>query len=174
MSRIPQSHKRNTKGITLVKALVIIPVGLIVLLILTSTFYEARKAYWDYRVREMCEKDGGVRVFERISISREQSALMPRVEGFLGVAPEATARPADPAYIRATQTALRPANPTVIRHQQDVIRRLDGKLVAEAVTYVRSGGDFPSYGFPSSAYCPEQTRLYAQINEIFRIEENAR
>ncbi|MBK8306680.1 MAG: hypothetical protein IPL00_06020 [Gammaproteobacteria bacterium] len=29
-------------------------------------YCEANKAYWDHRVRELCKKDGGVTVFERI------------------------------------------------------------------------------------------------------------
>ncbi|MFZ1834958.1 MAG: hypothetical protein WAU27_19245, partial [Pseudomonadales bacterium] len=31
-------------------------------------YCEANKAYWDHRVRELCKKDGGVTVFERIDL----------------------------------------------------------------------------------------------------------
>jgi len=36
-----------------------IPVLIIVVLILAKGFFEGRKAYWDHKVRQMCEIDGG-------------------------------------------------------------------------------------------------------------------
>ncbi|MBK9667618.1 MAG: hypothetical protein IPO61_18090 [Gammaproteobacteria bacterium] len=39
-------------------------------------YCEANKAYWDHRVRELCKKDGGVTVFERVLLMREPNDAM--------------------------------------------------------------------------------------------------
>ena len=67
--RICNSGSRaGMRGTSQVKTLLLIPAALVVLLLLAIGFFEGRKAYWDYRVRGMCEKDGGTRVFERVPI----------------------------------------------------------------------------------------------------------
>ena len=42
------------------------PALLIILVIIAFAYCEAHKSYWDGKVAEMCEKDGGVRVNERV------------------------------------------------------------------------------------------------------------
>lgn len=49
-----------------------IPVALISLLVLAIGFYEGRKAYWDSKVREMCAKDGGVQIINKLRVSTEE------------------------------------------------------------------------------------------------------
>lgn len=50
-----------------------IPVLLsLILLLLSVGFYEARKAYWDYQVRELCAKDGGIRFMRRSKLPPEK------------------------------------------------------------------------------------------------------
>lgn len=51
--------RKQYLGLGLIGWIVAVPLGLISLLILVIGFYEGRKAYWDSKVREMCEKDGG-------------------------------------------------------------------------------------------------------------------
>ena len=165
------SRLYRQRGASVIKALVLIPVALVLLLVLVFAFYEGRKAYWDYRVREMCEKDGGVDIIESITLSKEQAAVLPRANGFIGVAPESLAKPEEPVFSRIQRQRIKDGDPSIIRYQQDIVRRSDGHVIAIAVTYVRAGGDIPSFAYPSHFYCPELGRLYANIGRVFQIEE---
>lgn len=141
-------------------ALVLIP-------ILVATFYEGRKVYLDYRVREMCANDGGVTIVEPIFISTMQEKLLPHVGGVVAVAPESLSDIAMPAFSRTRETYIHQEPPLVIRYEQEVIRRLDGKSVAKAVTYVRSGGDIHSPAFPSSNFCPPLDKVNLDMSKLF-------
>ena len=161
----------RVRGASIIKLLLLIPVALVSLLAITFAFFEGRKTYWDHRVREMCAKDGGVTLHEHVVISRKEAAQLPHIGDFLGVAPEALAKQQEPVFSRITQLVLREGRPTVTRYEQAIIRRSDGRVVATSVTYVRAGGDFPSFAFPSNFFCPEQEQLYADVHRIFHIEE---
>jgi hypothetical protein len=137
-------------------------------------YVPGRQAYWDGQVREMCEKDGGVRIFEQIVVSPSQARLLPRVGDFLGVASEALARPEEPAFIRIRRTRLREHNPSVLRYEQEIVRRADQRVVGVAVSYARGGGDFPVFDHPSTFWCPEPKQIYEGINGVYRIEEGKR
>ena len=56
-------------GIGSFGVLLLIPLVLIAALIGWVAFSEARKNYWDDKVRELCAKDGGVRVIEKVYLS---------------------------------------------------------------------------------------------------------
>ena len=160
---------RQQRGLSLIGWLLIIPLVLIGLLILAIGFYEGRKAYWDYRVREMCEKDGGVRISEQIIVSPTQATLIPKVGEFFGVMPEALAKPEEPAFSRIQRSVIHEYNPSVIRHQEELIRRADQRVVGVVVTYGRGGGDFPSPSHPSSYQCPDPKHIYGGIHQIYRV-----
>ena len=76
---------RRMRGASTVKLLVLIPVALVLLLLLVVGFFEGRKAYWDSQVREMCEKDGGVKVFETFPITRSQYFAWGGQDGTRGI-----------------------------------------------------------------------------------------
>ncbi|MEO1768095.1 hypothetical protein, partial [Thiobacter aerophilum] len=57
--RFKRGSRAGMRGSSLVKKLLFIPLAFVVLLLLAISFFEGRKAYWDYQVRKMCEKDGG-------------------------------------------------------------------------------------------------------------------
>lgn len=132
---------------------------------------EARKAYYDWQVRRMCEKDGGVTVYERITVSPVEASRLPRAGGFLGAAPEALAKDTEPAFSRIRRVQLREGNLSIVRYETEVIRRSDRRIVGRAVTYTRAGGDFPTFAHPSSFSCPETMRVFAGINAIYQVEE---
>ena len=130
-----------------------------------------RQSYWDAKVKEMCKKDGGVHVFDQIVITPAQAKSMPRVGGYFGVAPEALARPQDPAFAKIRITKIHSGEPSVIREEQDIVRRSDQRVVARVVRYGRGGGDFPSPAYPSTYSCPGYQSIYEGIHRIFRVEE---
>lgn len=134
-------------------------------------YVPGRQAYWDAQVREMCEKDGGVTIYEQIVVTTAQAEKLPKVAGLFGVAPESLAKPYEPAFIRIHLTLIREGNPSVVREQQDIIRRSDGQVIGRAISYGRGGGDIPSPAHPSGFSCPDYLGIYKGIHQVYRIEE---
>lgn len=163
-------NARLQRGLGLLRALFMIPATLITVLIVAVVFYEGRKAYWDYQVREMCGKDGGVKIFEHIVVSAEQAAKLPKVGNFLGVASEKLVKPWEPAFTRTRRVVIRDESPTVIRYEVEIVRRLDQRVIGKVISYGRGGGDFPSHAEPSNFHCPEYVKLYQEIHAIYQIK----
>jgi hypothetical protein len=151
-----------------------IPVAIVVLLILAIGFYEGRKAYWDYKVREMCEKDGGVRILERAHILSADVSVLARNDGKIAVPIKELAHPKAPIFSESTTTKLRDWNPEVRRVETVVIRRVDKKIVARWVYYSRIGGDFPTFAHPSSRGCPDLRRVTSDLENMFVIEGDSK
>lgn len=128
------------------------------------------KAYWDAKVKEMCKKDGGVRIYEQIVVTPSQADALPRLGGFLAVLPESVAKSDEPAYSRSRQVQLRPNNPSIIRYEKEIVRRADQGVVAHAVRYGRGGGDAFVLDHPSTFSCPTETQIYEGISKVYRIE----
>ena len=144
-------------------------IGPLLLLVAMAGGCEVRKAYYDWRLRQMCETDGGVRISERLIVNPNQVAHLPRVAGHLGVAPEALADPAAPAFGRLKEQVLRQGQPSMMRYEEEIVRRADGHIVARVVTYTRAGGDFPSFAQPSLHSCPTPATLYPEIERVFEL-----
>lgn len=124
-SMVPRQRKQH--GISVLSAVMLV---IVVLPILVIVFYEERKAYWDWRVKEMCEKDGGVCIFERVRIIAAEAALLPRSRGNLGVASDALIHSAAPVYSKTEVENLSGPVPQIQRREVTVIRRSDSKVVA--------------------------------------------
>ncbi|HYA19065.1 MAG TPA: hypothetical protein VEG25_00230 [Burkholderiales bacterium] len=144
-----------------------------VLLILAFGFYEGRKAYWDSKVKEMCEKDGGVRIIEKVRISQADIDLLGRVGGKIGVPIKELAKPNAPVYAELKITDLREWNPRVSRSEAVIRRRVDKTVVARWVIYARSGGDFPSPSHGTSFSCPDLKAITSDLQPLFIVEGNS-
>ena len=165
----------RSRGLGVIGWLLIIPVALIALLILAIGFYEGRKAYWDSNVREMCEKDGGVKIFEKLRISKADIDLLGRVDGKIGVPIKALAHPNAPAYAELKITDLREWNPRVSRSESTIVRREDQAVVAKSVVYARSGGDFPTGLSEGTAFvCPDLKAITSDLQRLFIVEGDSK
>lgn len=132
---------------------------------------EARKAYYDWQVRRMCEQEGGVTLYGRINVTSLQVQQQPKIDGFLSIPTERLARGDEPAFMRYSETALRDANPRVTRWEEIIIRRSDMAEVGRVVRFRRAGGDFPSFAMPSSFSCPPEVQILPREQEVFRIQD---
>ena len=146
---------RRARGASTVKVLLLIPVALVLLLVLAVIFFEARKAYWDHQVKLMCEKDGGVKVYEKIILSKSQLSKLLNEYGQLPTPGKDYAKFSDPFFLESKDMRIRVTNPRLIRSQYDLYRAEDKKMIASAVTYGRSGGDFPTWAHDSSFSCTD-------------------
>lgn len=147
-------------------------------------YVPGRQYYWDSQVREMCEKDGGMIVYERVPITKAQveSGVQPstwtgmgvgRGDRRIGAPPKALARPWTLVYSEFKFTEIRDGNPSVSRTEITFVRSGDQSMVARYVLYGRGGGDFPSIAHPSSFSCPDLQTMASEINKLFMvIDEN--
>lgn len=131
--------------------------GPVAILVLVVGFYEGRKAYWDYQVKQMCEKDGGAKVFEMVEMAPPEYVLLLNQFGELSPPQEHAASRGAPIVHRNTSHYIRRSDPEVRRDELSVIRKSDGKVLGVKVSYSRVGGDFPTgITHPSYFSCPEQ------------------
>jgi len=119
-----------------------------------------RKAQADAHVDELCARDGGTRVFEKVGLPASEFNEWGRVR----VLSEKERKPGDAFYYTTTTTWIRgqsdsPNSLVIWRDQYELYRVADGKKLAEAVSYARRGGDPPTRGHPSSHICPQRTEL---------------
>ncbi len=128
------------------------------------------QAYWDVKVKEMCDKDGGVAVYERVPISKIQFERMNKVGGHVSIPPRSSAKFDDILFWDELVTNLRDADPRVWRSEQLVKRTADEKIVARVVRYSRVGGDLPSPAHPSHFGCPEEREIFAKREGVYAVE----
>lgn len=115
------------------------------------------KMWLDHQVREMCAKDGGIKVYETVALPSERFDK----SGNIYIPAKRYAKPEDEYYRESEQYYLQKGNPDqtgnpdVVKTITKIIRRYDGKVMGEAVYYIRRGGGFPGPWHPSSFSCPE-------------------
>lgn len=166
------TEKVITATVKVIAAVVLAPIAILVAGIGGC---EARKAYYDWQVRQMCEKDGGIRVYEHIAILPERASKMRRVDGHLSIANEEVAPIEDIAFLRGRPTVIREGEPSIQRLEKEIVRRADGKVVARIVRYGRAGGDFPfTASHPSGFSCPASPQYYAEIAKVFVVKEESK
>ncbi|MHB1214456.1 MAG: hypothetical protein ACYCY9_05655 [Thiobacillus sp.] len=137
------------------KGLVVI--ASVVILSMPALVSNGVKAYYDRQVRELCVKDGGVRVYETARLPAEKFDELKRVNFVL---PDKTrAEPADEYYSETDRHYYRKGNPEFSRRQYRIIRRSDQKILGELVFYGRGGGDLPGPWHGSSFTCPDPTQV---------------
>lgn len=162
----------SMQGIGLVKLLLIIPGALVLLFLVALGFFEGRKAYWDYRVRGMCEKDGGTRVFERVSIppayiEKDGTIRIPAKASIPDRPLHFEAKPTDLFYYEMIDEPIASGYLAVGKHTFNVVRTSDRKILATMIVYSRSGGDFPTFAHPSSFSCPDPKNRTEPLNATF-------
>jgi hypothetical protein len=166
--------RKSYRGLGVVGWLLMVPGVIIALLLLAAGYYEGRKAYWDYRVRQMCEKDGGVTIYQKVHVSNEQIEhhVLPISGGRLSVATKAQARPDAPIFAVERTSTFRGVDPAVRRTESLIVRRSDETVVAKIVRYVRSGGDLPTGIAEGTTYiCPDPREIARTMGEqLFVIE----
>ena len=136
---------------------------------LTLTLTGCEKFALDRQMEELCKKDGGVRVYEIVMLPASMfdqlgdpfpgwraRVLQGKPEERLG---------AEYRYV-VERVHLKNGDPLkgegrLDRTSERIYRRADGKLMGEAISYGRSGGDFIAYAHPTSKSCP----IYQSANE---------
>jgi len=148
-----------------------VPAQLLVLIVLYVTYCMARIAYWDHEVRQLCAKDGGVTIYERIEISREEAELLGKVGGFMSPPIKALATSNSIVYSdQSNEINIRTPNPHVYRSEYEIRRAGSALMIAKSVRYARIGGDPIGPWMPSSYSCPASIEAAKSIHQIFMIK----
>ena len=106
---------------------------------------EVNKAYWDRQVRELCELDGGVVVYEQVELTPEEYRENDGKSGIIRVPSETSKIANQYSYLRRTTTEyIHIGYPTVTRRESIIFRKSDGKELGKSVLYTRTGGSFPN------------------------------
>ena len=158
--------------------------NILIVLLLSITFVgcagyvPGRQSYWDAQVKEMCEKDGGVTIFERIRMSKadiDRRILPMTADGKLGIALKELAHSDAPVYAERKTTYLRESNPQVGRVEWIAIRRSDQVVVARWISYGRFGGDLPTgLAHDSSFGCPVPRKITSDLQQLFIVEGDSK
>jgi len=163
-----RERKSQEKGLGVIGAIALIPVLLIVAAIAWYAYCEARKAYWDGQVEEMCKKDGGATVYKKIALSPEELSKTKDIFGHLSIPNRSKAQPDSIVISEMEDTYLRRSNPEVRRSEFHLIRKSNEALLAKQVIYSRVGGDFPSPAHDSSFSCLD---IANAIGKTFDVEQ---
>ncbi|MEO1768102.1 hypothetical protein, partial [Thiobacter aerophilum] len=139
---------------------------------LAISFFEGRKAYWDYQVRKMCEKDGGVFVVQQIHLNADDYRRLGGEQGEIPI-PERGSAPTKAEYVSDTvRRVIREGNPSVWRTEATIHAVANDKIIARYINYSRRGGDFPTFAHPSSFSCDQG--MGSVSRKIFLIEGNTK
>ncbi|WP_154716613.1 hypothetical protein [Sterolibacterium denitrificans] len=107
----------------------------------------------DAEVRELCAKDGGIKVYEKVTLPPEKFDQY----GNIRIPTKKDAKPSDEYYYDDEDTYFRKGDPydgpNMWRSHTKVVRRSDGKVLGESIRYTRVGGDIPGPWHPSHFSC---------------------
>lgn len=113
----------------------------------------------DKQMTELCRKDGGLRVYQQMVVSHEELATLKRGLVNRGTFTDKIELPyrfdSETQVLVGEHADAQRGQGQLRRIREAIYRRSDGKLLAEEISYDRSGGDWITLGFqPSGNYCP--------------------
>lgn len=122
-----------------------------------------KKMYYDAEVRELCAKDGGVKVYETVVL---RPALVDKF-GRITIPDKSKVKPADEYYYESETYSYRKGSVEISQDQYQIVRRSDGKILGKSIFYSRGGGNLPGPWHGSSFICPDPTTAQGLENAIF-------
>jgi hypothetical protein len=139
-------------------------------------YVPGQQSYWDAQVREMCAKDGGVHIIERVRITENEMGFLSKDAGKLIILAKELAHPKSPVYAVREKGKIfaSEGNSSIGRTEWSVIRRSDQKVVANLIRYSRTGGDFPEFVHQSTFFCPSAEKITNDLQKIFLIEGDSK
>jgi hypothetical protein len=130
---------------------------------LTWTLYGGEKYLLDAQVRELCAKDGGIKVYETVKLPANKFGQY----GEFRIPDKQHAKPGDDYYEEWDIIHYDDGNPSTRRDHFLIYRRSDSRLLGEAVSYSRIGGDLPGPWHESSFTCPDKADDVTLNQRIF-------
>ena len=137
---------------------------IILLLVVSSIVYVtffSEKARLDREVERLCAIDGGVKVYETVTLPPDkfdkkygQINFYRPTQGENALGPEYIFKWDIHDYKKSDPADKGPQESVMGRDHFKIIRKADMKLLGEFILYSRVGGDLPGPWVPSSYRCP--------------------
>ncbi len=118
--------------------------------------FAGKKMYWDAKVREWCEKGGGVKVYETVVLPAEKYDEYAKRNWILPN--KADAKLSDEYFAIRNTFYYHRKDPQVTREYSQIVRRSDEKVLGEYTSFWRGGGDLPGFWHSSSFSCYDITK----------------
>lgn len=147
---------------------------IVALSIIYANFF-SEKARWDKEVDRLCAIDGGIRVYETVTLPPEkfdhkygQINFYDPTQGESALGPEYIYK-WDIHYYKKGHPVSKGAQEVAMRRDHiRIFKKSDMKLLGELVKYQRAGGDLPGPWMPSSYHCPGKLEANS-VNLIHKI-----
>ncbi len=140
-----------------------------------------QKAYWDAEVDRLCAIDGGIRVYETVTLPPDKFDERGQINFYRPTQGENRLGPKyiyhwDTHYYKKGDPSRQGAQEISMKKDHiKIVRRSDMKLLGEFILYRRAGGDLPGPWVPSAYRCPgSEVHEILLMNKIFvkSTEEN--
>lgn len=95
------------------------------------------QAYWDAKVKELCEKEGGVKVYEKVTLTQEEYKAMNGRNGIVLVPIERPSKKSNFPYYLVQEVTYVNKNPDVKKLRLRYFRRNDNMVIGEYVDISR-------------------------------------
>jgi hypothetical protein len=122
------------------------------------------KANVDAEVDRLCAIDGGIKVYETVKLPTDKFDKY----GNIAIPLKDVAKPQDEYYYEWVATNYQESNPVLRRDHFKIIRKSDGMVLGEDISYARRGGDVGGPWHESSYRCPKSTRGSSLESLIFK------
>lgn len=136
----------------------------VIVLILVIVFCEVNKAYWDHKVKQWCKADGGVKVYERVELTKDEYESMKSNGMYFVIPAESMAKEGDGFYLSFKTHVIRASNPRVEKTEMNMVRAKDKTILATLIGYGRSGGDLIVIDHPSHFSCAREESQFKEFN----------
>lgn len=129
---------------------------------------EGEKWQADRQVRELCAKDGGVKVYEVVMLPEEKFDKW----GNVNIPARQAAKSSDEYYSEFEDLYLQQGRPNLLRIRTWIIRKSDGKVLGESIRYVRTRGELPGPWVGKSFMCPQIADAEGRLEGAIFMQEN--
>ena len=125
--------------------------------------FGCEQARVDALMEELCQKDGGMKIYEKVVLPADQFRESGIPKFF-----ETWNRSSGSYYFRSDTERLKQSKPTLEKLTFSVIREIDKKLLAQYVVYLRIGGGFVWVPGPDpSKSCPSDANDIVFLTYVF-------
>lgn len=120
--------------------------------------------YADWKVDQLCKKDGGVKVF----VTDNPPAEFLKADGNVDLYELERAKPGQNYYLTRTGTTIKRGDPEIVRSEVRLVRNLDNVVLGISVAYIRPTQNIGVPFFHREGYiCPERGNLTPLVESVF-------
>jgi len=116
----------------------------------------------DARIDNLCKKDGGVVVYEKVKAPPEYLTQDGQV-----ALDDLTRLKDREFYVEVGSITIQPGSPEIRRIESTLRRRSDQKVLGKSVYYMRPSDDIPNLLWHRTHRCPEQGSIVPLVRAAF-------